>query len=94
MKRLILISFVFLSTTMFGVLSPFYQSSKEIETIINDPKLSDEIGQEAILEIKKVEDGYLIFTSKYFIKANIEYIPTNLMGPVHFEVHFDEKIDI
>jgi hypothetical protein len=94
-KKNILVLFLLLSINCFAVLSPFYQSTKEIETILKDNRLSDEINQnDEILEIKKVEDGYLIFTKQYLIKAKVNYIPTNLIGPQSFEIEFENKIEL
>jgi hypothetical protein len=95
MRKIILSIFLIFTINCFAVLSPFYQSIKEIETILKDNRLYDEVNQnDTVLEIKKIEDGYLIFTSKFLIKAKVGYIPTNLIGPQSFEVEFENKMEL
>ena len=92
MKKIIfIIAFLFLSKG-FAILSPYYQSIKEIDTILSDKKLYDEFGSsEAITDIKKVKEGYVISSQKYTLLVEVIYIPQKIIGPAKFELKFNEK---
>lgn len=94
MKKLIFIVFsMFLMSTMYAVLPPFYHTVKEIETILSDERLAKELGSaEGITKIEKTENGYVITTYKYRLEVDVVYIPQHLIGPSKFELKFHEKI--
>ncbi|NGX62912.1 MAG: hypothetical protein KR126chlam6_00314 [Candidatus Anoxychlamydiales bacterium] len=92
MKKLFLIIILLFSTQLHAILPPFYQSVNEIEAILKDSKLQDDADSAyPILEIMKVEGGYIIITSRYQQKIEVKYIPQELMGPAKFELNFLEK---
>jgi len=92
MKKLIFIIILLFSTQLHAILPPFYQSVNEIEAILKDPRLKDDANSAyPILQIMKVDSGYLIITSRYNQKIEVKYIPQELIGPAKFELKFLEK---
>jgi hypothetical protein len=84
--------FLFLTTTSFAILPPFYHSKAEIQKILSDPRLEERLGSgELIKKISRNEDGYLIETTKYTLQIDINYIHQELIGPAKFELAFHEK---
>ena len=71
-------------SSLSALLPPLYQDIKEIQTILNNPGLSDFSGEE-ILAITQEEDGYRIETTNHFISALIKKHPSGI-GPQKFEV--------
>lgn len=60
MKRLVFILILLFATKTYALLPPFYQSVKEIKSILQDKRfLTGANSAYPILEIKKVESGYL-----------------------------------
>jgi len=91
MKKLIFIFLLIFNIKIFAVLPPFYQSKEEIEAIISDPRLAEKLdSSELILEIKKIDEGYLITTNKSKLKVEIIYLPQKTFGPSLFELKFHE----
>jgi len=92
MKKYIFILIILFSTKVHALLPPFYQSVKEIESILQDERFTKNANSAyPILEIKKVEDGYLIVTTRYHQFVEVHYIPQNIIGPAKFELEFHEK---
>ena len=90
-KFIILLLFVF-AVKANALLPPLYQSLKEIDAIISNEQLKEELGSaEAVLEIKRVKDGYLVLTRQYMLKVEVIYIPRKIIGPAKFELRFHEK---
>ena len=98
MKKVILIILSLITINLnaatnqpMAALSPFYQSTKEIKAILNDKRLAKELGSSQILEIKKEDDGYLIYSSRYVVKVEVKYQQTKVMGPSKFGLEFHKK---
>ncbi len=92
MKKVVFILIILFITKAHALLPPFYQSIKEIESILQDERFtSDANCAYPILEIKKIEGGYLIITSKYRQFVEVNYIPQDMVGPAKFELKFHEK---
>ncbi|MBN2479970.1 MAG: hypothetical protein JXA94_07060 [Parachlamydiales bacterium] len=92
MKKILVIFLTIFALKVSAVLPPFHQSVKEIQQILSDERLKKEIPSgEPILEIIRVENGYLIYTNKYILEVEIEYLPQKMPGPAQFKLHFNEK---
>jgi len=92
MKKYIFILIFLFGIKLHAALPPLYQSLKEIDAIISDARLKEELGSaEPVLEIKRVADGYLIFTNRYTLRVEVIYIPQEMIGPAKFELKFNEK---
>ena len=93
MKKIIFILvFLFAAKAAHCALPPFYQSLKEIDTILSDDRLSKEIGSaEPITNIKKVKTGYIIATVNYQVKVDVNYLPQQRPGPAKFDLKFNDK---
>ncbi len=95
MKKLIALSFLCLSLTfqVSAALSPYYQSVREYETLLQDPKLAEALGQgEEISTIQRDSSGFVVSSSKKTVRVNVVYDPQDHPGPrkFHFE-GFHEK---
>ena len=89
-KMLILVLILF--SNIYAALPPFFQSTEELTAILKDPKLHKELGSsETILEIKKDENFYNIYTKKYLVKVEVVYMPTNKIGKQKFRLEFNKK---
>jgi len=92
MKKFILILFILVGFNLNAALAPLYQSIKEIEHVLKDESLKEQLSSgDAVLEVKRVENGYLVYTSKYVIQVDIKYARQDLIGPAKFELYFHEK---
>ena len=92
MKKVLFILMFLFSVNCFAALSPFYQSKKEIETILADKRLSDSLGSaELIYEVLRTAEGYTITSTKYSLKIDVKYLPSDMIGPAKFELTFHEK---
>ena len=84
------------TTQNYQILSPECQKAREIETIKMDPRLVEKIGNQAILEIRQVEGGYLVVTDLCEMKVDVQYLPpsrSDIIGePVRFELEFNDPI--
>ena len=77
-------------TPLVALLPPLYQDIKEIQTILDNPGLSDFSGEE-ILAITQENEGYRIETTNHFISAIIKKHPSGI-GPQKFEVILEKPI--
>lgn len=95
MKLIQTITFLILtiaSFSCFAILSPYYQSTKELNSILALPELSNKLKQQEILKIEKVESGYKIETYSCVALITIEYIndeSVNIVGPQQFKLHLE-----
>lgn len=80
---------MYLLAFCLAVLPPFYQSTREIQTILSDPRLSASLGSaEPIMEINRTETGYEVLTLHYRLEIDRVYKPQPMPGPAHFELEF------
>ncbi len=79
----------FYSTPSFAVLPPYYESSKEITAILNDPTVADKITSgRPINSITRTETGYTIVARECSLEVKINYLPQKggMVGPAKFEM--------
>lgn len=91
MKKLITFSFLCLSLTfeVCAALSPYYQSIREYESLLQDPKLAEALGQaEEISNIQRDALGFVVTSPKKTVRVNVIYDPQNQPGPRKF--HFED----
>ena len=69
-------------------LPPQYQEAREIDAILHDPRLQERTYDEVVLEIRRVEDGYLVVTERATIQVRVHYLPPDCCGPAKFELEF------
>ena len=95
MRKIFFLGAVLLSVNIFSVLSPFYQSSKEIESILSDSRLAKKLTPyDQIYNIVKSEEGYLIITQNSFLKVDVVPIPSKMVGPVKYKIIFHDPISL
>lgn len=70
-------------------LPPFAQTSREIQAILQSPETHRLIGSaEAILEIIRQENGYLVISTHHELFVEVQYPHTGKIGPADFELVF------
>jgi len=71
-------------------LPPSYQRLREIQAILNDPRLIEALGSSDPIErIEKNLQGYRIFTEHYELQVLVYVIhDDNRCGPGHIELEF------
>ena len=96
MKKMIFAAAIALfAISGFAVLPPFYQSSKEIKRILNDQQTHEKLGSgQQILDIKKVEGGWVITTTRFELFVDVIYLPPKQPGPAEFELEFHDPVEI
>lgn len=90
MKKLF---FIFLSSSAFAALPPLAQSTRELQTLLSDPRVYQSLGSAEIIQnITRTETGYLIVTQHYALPVDIKYGEGDrkIIGPQEFEFEFQE----
>lgn len=89
MKKFILSLMLIAPTLSYGVLPPLYSTLDEFKALINDERLPKALDSgEAIIDIRKTNDSFLITTNKHTLRVNIVRDPSKLMGPAQFHLDF------
>lgn len=96
MIRSTLLAFcLLLVTPVWGLLPPLAQSVRELEAILEDPRLYDLLGSgEVIQEILKNSEGYLVLTRRYALRVELVYTPQKRIGPAAFELYFSDPVPL
>ncbi len=94
MKKLILsLLMVFGAVQTYAVLPPIHQSAKEMQAVLKDHRLYENLSAgEEILEIIRIENGYAVFTTSYYIEVELKYLPSENLGPRQFELFFNKPL--
>jgi len=73
-------------------LPPEHQEAREKEAIQKDSRLAELLGNEAILEIRKVNGGYVVVTELHEMKVDVHYLPQEkgFCGPAKFALFFHQ----
>ena len=83
-----------ISSTCLAVLPPLYQSIEERKAILSSEELPKHLGSHEVIEdIVNVSGGYIIITNYSHLKVNVVYIPTEMLGPAHFNLVFETPIE-
>jgi hypothetical protein len=91
MKKMIFL--LGLITASYAALPPLYQSTREIQAILTDSQLTSKLGSaESILQILKIDGGYLVSTTQHTIKVDVVYkrLEDRKVGPAQFELNFQD----
>lgn len=94
MKKFLFLALL-LSGSVYAVLPPFAQSLREIDAIVSDPELYRLLGSaEAFQQILKTEGGYAVLTKNYYLRVDVQYLPTQRIGPVSFQLRYSQPVDL
>ncbi len=77
----------------FALLPPYYQSSKEISTLLNDAKVTEAFGSGRNIDsITKTQAGYSIQSGSCRLDVKMNYLPMKqgMVGPANFEIQTGE----
>lgn len=89
--------FILLASTSFAALPPLAQSVREFEALLSDAKFYDSLGSaEKIRDILRTESGFLVFSEHYVMRVDVKYggREQRIIGPAHFELEFQQPIDL
>ncbi len=97
MKKIVLSVILFTAFSGFceALLPPFYTTVAEYKALLEDKQLEEKLGSgQAIMAIKRMDNGFLVYTPKYTMRVDIVYEPTQMMGPGKFHLVFhDPEVD-
>lgn len=89
MKKAALLFFLVLAIPCEALLPPLYDSLAVFKSLINDERLPQSLDSgEAITDIKKVDETFVVTTNKRFITVKIVGEPTHLIGPRKYHLEF------
>ncbi len=87
----------FCATSLFAVLPPLAQSTRELQALLTDAHLHEHLGSgELIQNIIRTESGYLVMTRNYLMRVDIQYHPNEQkrVGPAVFELQFNKPVSL
>lgn len=67
-------------------LPPKWQTKREKNAICADEAIKNLLNNQKILEIRKVDGGYLVLTADQQLQVNVNYLPRPMPGPAAFEL--------
>ena len=77
--------------SLIAALPPLYQSTRELQALLSDPRLSSSLGgAEPIVEIVRTENGYEVHTLNYRLEVDRIYLQQPTPGPARFQFEFHE----
>jgi len=71
-------------------LPPKWQAKREKDAILTDETIKNLLNHQEILEIRKVEGGYLVLTADKQLTVEVNYLPRPMPGPAYFELNAQE----
>jgi len=71
-------------------LPPKFQTKREKKAIRESEEVKNLLNNEKILDIRKVEGGYLVLTENQELHVKINYLPNEMPGPARFELGLGE----
>ena len=90
--NLLLIAILFVTTAAWALLPPYYETSKEIKAILEDPTVIEKISSgRPIQTIVKTSKGYVITagpTGECTLHVLINYLPPTrgFVGPAQYDI--------
>lgn len=95
MKKIALSLALLAAAPSFAALAPLNESIAEIQAILNNRTLRSSLKtSEAIQEIIRTEDGYLVITNNYQLQIDLKYLPADKPGPQKYELKFHEAVPL
>lgn len=94
-KLLFVIAILIGSTGATALLPPYYESTKEITAILNDPEIAKQIGSGRLIHsITRTDTGYTIEAGDCTLTVKVTYKPQPqaIVGPAIFELHPDALV--
>lgn len=88
MKKLCLLLLV---SSGYSLLPPLAQSTREIQTLLADPRFYSSLGSAELIEqITRNDTGYLVATQHYTMQVDLRTIRREkpICGPAQFEFEF------
>lgn len=87
--RVIFFATLLTSGSVYAALPPLWQNVAELKSILSDEHLGSHLESgEVILEIKKIDQGWLIITNHQELPIHITYKESKMPGPAQFNVEF------
>lgn len=81
--------------SVFALLPPYYQSTKEIIAILENPEVVKKVASPyPIKSITKTDSGYSIAIEDCQLEVKVVYLPPEkgFVGPAKFEIKPEEKV--
>lgn len=74
-------------------LPPFFQTTRELNSLLSDPRLYNTLGgAEPIERIERSANGYVVSTQNYSVEVTVHYPPSIYRaGPARFELEFGPR---
>ena len=95
MQRWLMTMLIAVGLPAWALLPPLAQSVREMEAILEDPRLYDLLGSgETIEQILRTPEGYLVLTRRYAVRVELEYSSQRKIGPAEFELYFSDLIPL
>lgn len=95
LKLLSTITLLSVAQNSFGLLPPFYQSTKEMIAILSSPEVAKKLASPyPIKSITRIDSGYRIAIDDCTLDVNITYEAQEkgMVGPANFEITPKEKV--
>ncbi len=87
--------FISIASTMFAVLPPLAQSTKEMRAILNDSQLYQMLGSsQNIQEMSRTDFGWVVKTQDLALEIDVIYTPQKQPGPAQFELRFRQPVEV
>lgn len=80
------------SSSAFGALSPYNQTSKEIRDVLSHPEVMEAFAPQSISSIDKKDYGYWITGQGCYLKVEIHYKNTGLIGPAQYDIEIPQPL--
>jgi hypothetical protein len=89
MRSAFLVAAIIASSSLCAALPPLWQNVAELKSILSDEHLGSHLESgEAILDIKKTDQGWLIITNHHELPVHITYKESQMPGPAKFNIEF------
>lgn len=78
----------------YAALPPLYETLKEFKSLINDPRLEENLtSADAIQKIERTDKGFVVTTNKRTMNVGIVYEPALRPGPAKYKLVFEKDND-
>lgn len=95
MKILFSLGLLAFSVSAQAALSPYYQSTAEINAILEHKDVA-ELGDSVLLVQRKEQNDtgrkYLVSSENCYIHVEVQYVPSKIIGPAQFKLKVEPKV--